>query len=1431
MALDHTRANAVQILNEAKLCQEGNQKVTLLSQLSELVVRKEPGLSPEFIPDLVVLQLDSFLGVRKWLSTFLGEACSQCPSPTVLELTTGGLAGLLQDSAPGVVKQALFSCIHLIRGALGQLALNPMNEELISLMENVQKIASSAVSISVTHKNDSVKVAGVKLRENMVLLFTAEHAPRLPGNVLRSSISSCSDVPLKLPSAAALAQEADAQLRGLLDMFRQQQQAGQGVSSGTLLIVLIKALSGIGVQRPGLLGRLLPSLMLLAKEGGYRASGSEEAVPLRGGEVSVGNALRLALSSIIRSRIDTSVPWRDRIVEALGHIGAEDAADSSLKYIQRQEYKEQKASKSRNRQESAEAEDQPNKRPKVGGSLTNGIAAPAEAVSMALGHATCAGGQLTGGSEVNTPPVTSASDLQQVMTLLGAILATGDRTMLAAFISNLPVSALADVVIHHMPNLPLGPPSSLSFMHVVGTSATSNISTATTSNTLPVPQHQRPPHAPPTQRPVSTPSPPPVTWQQTQHARLQGGYNISSTYPPYSSAYRQPPYGGPPPQAAYTQPPPPPGPPPNLILPPQSVLPSQQHPVPPVLLAVPPASAPDMTAQQHAPPAYLPSAAGLVGTAFVTKPGMDPGMERVGGPNTQVTGAGSRSQPQGHQKVGTSVAPPPPAPPAAPHVPSLGLPVPQLGWLSGSAPRHLPLGQPALPKDIRPTAPTALPLSATAGSALVGSGPEPLLLASEQLAELRRRAEFGELLLARMAASDPKDVGQLMLDHVVKEWKDDTGGEGLQVAERWLNALFVEYITEHGQQKTTSELPSTSGERGLGHDDKADKKGKESGIKEDALKKEVDALNLVTNDERHSLSTMLAPVASTLSSTALSETPYEEALLLLLNELWRLERQEAVKLLLLQAPCLTLPGTVNFLQSLIDHGGDWASVALSAARSLIQERPPFRSAALDLVLQAAAGLVPETRSKAVRLVCNQLIREPQLEAAIVQFASAALSRLVPKSIGVSSNIIPSEVPPSDSTFSSQEEATRFCELYSALCVVRPALLEGLAEAAAHSGVMDPAATSALQTAAVTIARALGVKSRELLSLVKQHPAGSEHVVRTMVDAAVNGEVPTVELVEACRCWYLQSQDVKIMAPLVVALPRAEVLSLMPHLLQLQGANIRSLFKKLATPQILSGSTIEPMFSPSELLVALHCPEEWGGLADVSPIVLRNAISEALHAPETFPQQALAAAISKMEGRSPLPQLFMRTVILAVKSAPTLRGFVSELLSRLVSKQIWLDKAQWRGFLMLVENSDRTFFSVLLQLPKPVLEACILPSPTTTEPYLQEHTAIKLALFASSAENPVQVLSPIQQLLDMVLARYREATAAASAAVDQAVAAVAEEAKHDKNGSSCSLLESSALEVAENLDSNLGIGRRDSPDETDIVDDDLKEDFEVEFNDD
>eukprot|EP00983_Pelagomonas_calceolata_P009186 297390-Pelagomonas_calceolata.AAC.1 len=54
--------------------------------------------------------------------------------------------------------------------------------------------------------------------------------------------------------------------------------------------------------------------------GGYKATGGEattagaagSAPSLRGADLSVGNTLRSALCAVLRSRLPTSVPWRDR---------------------------------------------------------------------------------------------------------------------------------------------------------------------------------------------------------------------------------------------------------------------------------------------------------------------------------------------------------------------------------------------------------------------------------------------------------------------------------------------------------------------------------------------------------------------------------------------------------------------------------------------------------------------------------------------------------------------------------------------------------------------------------------------------------------------------------------------------------------------------------------------------------------------------------------------------------------------------------------------------------------------------------------------------------------------------------------------------------------------------------------------------------------
>lgn len=60
----------------------------------------------------------------------------------------------------------------------------------------------------------------------------------------------------------------------------------------------------------------------------------------RGSQLSVGDALRNALVSVLRSRHSQSLPWKDRLFEALEKLGATAAAEAADKFIKRQEYRD-----------------------------------------------------------------------------------------------------------------------------------------------------------------------------------------------------------------------------------------------------------------------------------------------------------------------------------------------------------------------------------------------------------------------------------------------------------------------------------------------------------------------------------------------------------------------------------------------------------------------------------------------------------------------------------------------------------------------------------------------------------------------------------------------------------------------------------------------------------------------------------------------------------------------------------------------------------------------------------------------------------------------------------------------------------------------------------------------------------------------------------
>ncbi|KAF2582043.1 hypothetical protein F2Q68_00005674 [Brassica cretica] len=214
-----------------------------------------------------------------------------------------------------------------------------------------------------------------------------------------------------------------------------------------------------------------------------------------------------------------------------------------------------------------------------------------------------------------------------------------------------------------------------------------------------------------------------------------------------------------------------------------------------------------------------------------------------------------------------------------------------------------------------------------------------------------------------------------------------------------------------------------------------------------------------------------------------------------------------------------------------------------------------------------------------------------------------------------------------------------------------------------------------------------VESKEVLQILTQEVAPSSDLIATVK-----------------HLYETKLKDVSILIPLLSSLTKDEVLPIFPPLLNLSPEKFQ-----LALGHILQGSAhTGPALTPAEVLIAIHevVPEKGG-----PPLKkITDACSACFEQRTVFTQQVLAKALGQMVDRTPLPLLFMRTVIQAIDAFPTLVDVVMEILSKLVNRQIWRLPKLWPGFLKCVSQTQPHSFPVLLELPMPQLESIMKKFP-------------------------------------------------------------------------------------------------------------------------
>ncbi|KAH7617684.1 putative Symplekin [Nannochloris sp. 'desiccata'] len=634
---------------------------------------------------------------------------------------------------------------------------------------------------------------------------------------------------------------------------------------------------------------------------------------------------------------------------------------------------------------------------------------------------------------------------------------------------------------------------------------------------------------------------------------------------------------------------------------------------------------------------------------------------------------------------------------------------------------------------------------------------EPIALTEQEKATMRKNAvvrilqtqktaanEIRVNLVARLAACSPDSdrVTDAVLEYL---FEDFYGRGGRDVALAWLYLLFTEVV-------------------GTGH-------GGGDGVDDGTT----DAIDI---DEEH---------VALQNLNNLPGSRYEDVFLSLLEGLKDKvpPSDRTIVFLLTEAPALPEPRVHEFLSSLCAAGGEWATLALIAARDVALTRPPSRQRAVAVALEASISEDVDVRTMAVRLLANRLYPESSMTALIESFAKEQLGKMeaAEEKEKQGNGVIEvkeekdeimdekeDEVKRKDGEIqeaihdpeaaktgalalaaeqkakNDENEASRRCALYCALCTKKHSLLRDLFTS--FAALKSSNAKAAVLSNAPGLAKTLGPTAPALIKVIQDPPPGSLDLVLVMLGVLTQSGTPPSMLVNACMQLYKSSKDSRVLAPVLPGMDRTTVLKLLPSILDLPTEMLKQTIARLTTSSggadgggaaaalVPAASVVKALFSPSEFLAALHTLETGGDASIIRKSM--GAIHICISSPELFPGEELARTINQLLTRSQLPPLFMRTVIQSLAAAPRLRSYVVGILGQLAAKQVWNDTTQWQGWVIAAQQTVPESFPTWLQLPSAVLEKALSNAPAEMK--------ANLAAYAKSPQCQVALAGQTKALL-------------------------------------------------------------------------------------
>ncbi|XP_035795243.1 symplekin-like [Anopheles albimanus] len=419
-------------------------------------------------------------------------------------------------------------------------------------------------------------------------------------------------------------------------------------------------------------------------------------------------------------------------------------------------------------------------------------------------------------------------------------------------------------------------------------------------------------------------------------------------------------------------------------------------------------------------------------------------------------------------------------------------------------------------------------------------------------------------------------------------------------------------------------------------------------------------------------------------------------------------KESLLKRLYLEAPLM--PAEATELLVRMCELEELADCGMQIAKDLLIRRPPRERTYLNILLRYAYHENGPIREKAIEYVMNVFavhrVLTEDIEARALEWL-AYLEQENPPEAMFAAEYGRAEHP---RTW-NEELAKVSLALFLEVMVYDQTLLQRFSEV--YIGANSEMKRAVIRAIEGPI-RKIGPDSEELLRLIEQCPKGSETIIIRIIYILTEKTLPSPELVERVRTLHhTKVSDVRLLIPVINGLTKKEILNALPKLIKLNPGVVKEVFNRLLGVGAEFGSAELPL-TPAELLVALHTIET----SKVELKFIVKATSLCLAEKDVYTHDVLGSVMQQLVEMTPLPTLLMRTVIQSLTLHPRLFGFVTNLLQRLILKQVWKQKVVWDGFLKCAQRLTPQSLGILIQLPAPQLQDALNICPEFREPMLE-----------------------------------------------------------------------------------------------------------------